>query len=185
MRVIVGRPEDLAARDVLEGRGDAPFGDHPGRVERLGVAEAGQGRAIGAQQEDRLDQVAARLLDRQCRKRAVVAGAFGHHAVDREAQLLVDLVEREFGQVTRPAALVGQQVERVGDRRLSTFYRDVHVRPPRRCCAAVPAVRNRRRTRRRRRREKARDWRSIRPRTTRAALRWRLPRCRRCRDRAR
>jgi hypothetical protein len=37
-------------------------------VDRNAGAEAGQRGAIGAQQEDRLDQVAARLLDRQRRQ---------------------------------------------------------------------------------------------------------------------
>jgi hypothetical protein len=63
MGVVVGRAQHLAARHVLEGRRDAPLGHHGRRVEGQRIAEARQGRAIGAQQEDRLDQVAARLLD--------------------------------------------------------------------------------------------------------------------------
>ena len=93
------------------------------------VAEPGQRRAIGAQQEDRLDEIAARLLDGERGQRAVVAGAFGHHAVDRQAELLVDLRERELGHGAVAAALVGQQVERMGDRRLAALDRDVHDQP--------------------------------------------------------
>ena len=73
------------------------------------VAEARQGRAIGAQQEDRLDQIAARLLDRQRRELAVVERAFGHHAVDRQAELLVDLLERELRHGAVAAPFLGEQ----------------------------------------------------------------------------
>ena len=34
MGVVVGRAQHLAARHVLEGRGDAPLGDHAAGVER-------------------------------------------------------------------------------------------------------------------------------------------------------
>jgi hypothetical protein len=44
-------------------------------VERLRRAEARQRGAIGAQQEDRLDQIAASLLDRQRREAAVVTAS--------------------------------------------------------------------------------------------------------------
>jgi hypothetical protein len=142
--VVVGRPQHLAARHVLEGRGDAPLGHHVGRVDGQRIAEARQGRAIGAQQEDRLDQVAARLLDGECGQGAVVAGAFGHHAIDRQPELLVDLVQRELGDGAIAAALVGHEIERMDDRRLAALDRDIHVRPPRRCCAAGRKVRCRR-----------------------------------------
>ena len=46
--VVVGRAQYLAARHVLEGGGDAPFGHHLRGVERLGIAEAWQGRPVGA-----------------------------------------------------------------------------------------------------------------------------------------
>ena len=92
MGVVVGRAQHLAARHVLEGRRDAPLGHHGRGVERQRIAEARQGRAIGAQQEDGLDQVAARLLDGERGERAVVAGALGHHAIDGEPELLVDLL---------------------------------------------------------------------------------------------
>ena len=53
-------------------------------IDRLGRAEARQGGAEGAHQEDRLDHVAARLLDGERRKFAVIQRAFGHHAIDAE-----------------------------------------------------------------------------------------------------
>ena len=68
----------------------------PRRVERLGIAEARQGGAIGAHQEDRLDQVALRLLDGERGEVAVVERALRHHPVDGEAELLVDLRDGEF-----------------------------------------------------------------------------------------
>ncbi len=126
MGIVEGRSEDLAARDVLEGRRDAAFGHHAGGVDRLRIAEARQRRAVGAQQEDRLDEVATRLLDGKCGERAVVAGAFGHHPVDRERQLAVDLVQAKLGNIAWPAPLVGEQIERVGDGGFAAFDRYVH-----------------------------------------------------------
>ena len=144
MGVVVGRAQHLAARHVLEGRRDAPLGHHGRGVERQRIAEARQGRAIGAQQEDGLDQVATRLLDGECGERTVVAGALGHHAIDGEPELLVDLFQRELGDVAIAAALVGHKVEGMGDGRLAPFDCDVHVSSPRRCCAAGRRARCRR-----------------------------------------
>ena len=96
MGVVEGRPEHLAARQVLEGRRDAAAQRHRRGVERLGEAEAGQGGAIGAGEKDRLDQVAARLLDRQRGDRAIVERAFAHHPIDGERKLLVDLPRRDL-----------------------------------------------------------------------------------------
>ena len=126
MRVVVGRSQHLPARHVLEGGRDAALRHHAAGIERLRIAEARQGRAVGAQQEDRLDQIAARLLDGERGQRAVVAGALGHDAVDGETELLVDLVEREFGNIPIAAPLVGDQIERMGDGRFATLDRDVH-----------------------------------------------------------
>ena len=111
MGVVVGRAKHLAARHILEGGRDAALRHHVGGVERFRRAEARQGRAIGAQQEDRLDEVAARLLDGKRCEAAVVAGALGHHAIDGESQLLVDLFQRKLGDVAIAAALVGQEFE--------------------------------------------------------------------------
>ena len=142
--VVEGRAQHLAARHILEGGGDAPLGHHAAGVDRQGVAEARQGGAVGAQQEDRLDQVAARLLDGERGQLAVVARALGHHAIDGERELLVDLLERELRHVAVAAPPVGQQLERVVDGRLAALDCHIHVRPPRRCCAAAPGDRRRR-----------------------------------------
>ena len=78
-------------------------------VERLGVAEARQRGAVGAQQEDRLDQVAARLLDGQRGELAVVERALAHDAVDGERQLLADLREVSSGTRRVAAPLAREQ----------------------------------------------------------------------------
>ena len=65
--VIEGRSENLASRNVLECRGNPAAHLHPAGIDRFGRAEARQGGAEGANQEDRLDHVAARLLDRERR----------------------------------------------------------------------------------------------------------------------
>ena len=109
MGIIEGGAEDLAARNILEGRGN-PAGDpHPAGIDRLGRAETRQRRAEGADQEDRLDHVAARLLDGERRKLAVIERAFAHHAVDGEPKLLGDLGERHLGNVAIAAPLMRKQ----------------------------------------------------------------------------
>ncbi len=128
--VVEGRAEQLAAGQILVGRRDAPLDQHRAGVDRPGVAEARQRRAIGANQEDRLDHVAARLNDGQRRQFPVVERAFAHHAVDGERQLLDDLVEanRRHGAVA--AAAVGEQGVGVGDGGFAAFDGDIHVTPP-------------------------------------------------------
>ena len=59
--VVKGWAQHLPAGQVLEGRRDAPFDQHGASVDRLGIAEARQRGAIGADQEYGLDQVAAGL----------------------------------------------------------------------------------------------------------------------------
>ena len=79
-------------------------------------AEARQRRAEGAHQEDRLDQVAARLLDRERRELAVVERAFGHDPVDRKRELLGDLLERELRHRRIAAPLMREQPMGILDR---------------------------------------------------------------------
>ncbi len=107
--VVEGRPQDLAARNVLEGRGDAPLHPHLAGVDRLGGTEARQRGAEGARQEDRLDQVAARLLDRERRELAVIERALGHDAVDTERELLGYLRQRHLGHIAIAAPLMREQ----------------------------------------------------------------------------
>src|SRR5262249_32551783 len=70
--VVKGRPEDLAAGQVLECCGDASAHGHGRGVDRLARTEARQGSAESPEQKDRLDQVTARLLDGQRREPPVV-----------------------------------------------------------------------------------------------------------------
>jgi hypothetical protein len=102
MRVVERRAEHLSAGQILEGRGDAAAQGHRRRVERFSEAEARQRGAIGADQEDRLDHVAARLLDRERGDAPVVERALAHHAIDRQRQLLVDLRRRDSGVARSP-----------------------------------------------------------------------------------
>ncbi len=115
MRIVESGAEELASGKVLVGRRNAPVDAHLGRVERFGIAEARQGRAIGAQEEDRLYEVAPRLLDRQRGKVAVVERALGHDAVDGQSELLHDLREcqRRNRAVAAPALV--EKLVRVGD----------------------------------------------------------------------
>ena len=131
MRVVEGRAEHLAAGQVLEGRRDAPLDRHGGGVDRLADGDPRQGRAIGTQQEDRLDQIAARLLDGERRQAAIVERALGHHAVDRQRQLLVDLGAAQLGQRRIAAPRLGEQLVGGLDRGRAALHRDIHVRAPR------------------------------------------------------
>jgi hypothetical protein len=91
-----------------------------------------QGGAIGAQQEGGLDEVALGLLDGERGKEAVVAGPLRHHAIHREAHLLLDLRDGEFrhGHVAAPRFL--QPGMGGADRPLATLHGDIHrLNPPR------------------------------------------------------
>ncbi len=127
MGVVEGGAENLAARNILEGRGNPAAHLHPAGIDRLGGAEARQRRAERAQQENRLDHVAARLLDGKRRELAVVQRALGHHAIDGEAELSGNLVQREFGNLTVAAALMRQQAMGVLDGALASLDGDIHA----------------------------------------------------------
>ena len=130
MGIVERRPQHLPAGQILVGRGNAAAQRHCGGVDRLGEAEARQRGAIGADEKDRLDQVAARLLDRQRRYAAIVKGTLAHHPIDGERKLLVDLRGRHFRRVAIAAPPVGEQRMGVADRPLAAFDRDIHHSPP-------------------------------------------------------
>ena len=78
-------------------------------------------------QEDRLDHVAARLLQRQRRQFAVIERTFGHDAVDAEAELSGYLRQRKFGNGAIAAALMRQQTMGVLDGALASLDGDIHA----------------------------------------------------------
>ena len=127
LRVVVGGAEHLPAGQVLEGGGDAAVELHARGVQRHAGAQARQRGAVGAQQEDGFDQVARRLLDRERGEFGVVDRAFGHHAVDRELELLADLRDRELGRRRVAAALLGQQAIAVEDGGFAALDGNVHA----------------------------------------------------------
>ena len=131
MRVVERRAQELAARQVLVGRGDPPPDAHGRGIDGLGITETRQRRAVGAEQEDRLDKIASRLLHGERCKLRIVEGALAHGAIDREGELIADLLGRDLGHAQITAPLPGEQLVRRRDCRLATFDRDVHVRPPR------------------------------------------------------
>jgi hypothetical protein len=127
MGVVEGRTENLAARNILEGRGNPAPHLHPAGVDRLGGAEPRQRGAERAHQENRLDHVAARLLDGKRGEFAVIQRALGHDAVDGEAELFGDLLQRQFGNVAIAAALMRQQPVGVLDGALASLDGDIHA----------------------------------------------------------
>ncbi len=128
MGVVEGRAEHLPARQILEGRRDAARNRHRPGIDRLRRAETGQRRAKGTDEEDRLDEIAARLLDGERRQRRIVERALGHDAIDGEGELGADLLRRQLGDVGVAAPLVGEQRVGVVDGLLAAFDRDVHLR---------------------------------------------------------
>ncbi|MNI16989.1 hypothetical protein D3C73_703450 [compost metagenome] len=126
MGVIECRAEQLSARQILVGGGNAAFDLHVGSVERHRIAEPGQGGAIGAQQEDRLDQVAARLAHGKRCKRTVIKRGLRHHPIDGKAELFGNLVDRDGGERTIATASVGEKPVSVADGSLATFDGNIH-----------------------------------------------------------
>ncbi len=129
VRIVECWAQHLAARHILEGRRNPPAHRHGAGIDRLAHAEPRQGGAKGAEQEDRFDQIAARLLDRQSSKLAIVERAFVHDAIDGERELLLDLLKRQFRHRRIAAPLMRQQPMRVLDRAFSAFDRYIHGAP--------------------------------------------------------
>jgi hypothetical protein len=130
VRVVEGRTEQLTARQILVGGRHAPFDLHLSGIDRHGRAEARERGPVGTQEEDRLDQVAARLAHGQCRKRTVVERSLGHHAIDGQSKLLDDLLDRERRQGAVAAAPVGEQPVSIVDGGLATFDSNIHACSP-------------------------------------------------------
>ena len=125
MGVVVGGAEDLAAGHVLEDGGDAALDLHGAGVDGAALGEAGEGGAIGAEEEGGLDEVALGLEDGAGGEFGVVAGAFAHDAVDGAAELGLDLAGVEEGEGGVAAALGGEPGVGGVDGALAAFHCDV------------------------------------------------------------
>ncbi len=126
MAVVVSWPQHLAARQIFIDRRDAAFDAHrPGRQWRA-LRQAWQRGAIGTQQKDRLDQIAAGLFNRQRRQFRIVNPAFGHHPIHRQSQLLRHLIAAEFGYRPIAAPQIGLQLMGVRNGFFAPFHRDIH-----------------------------------------------------------
>ncbi|MNI47326.1 hypothetical protein D3C73_1018380 [compost metagenome] len=135
--VVVGGAQDLPARHVLEGGRDTALQAHGARVDRLRVAIARQGRAIGAQQEHGFDHVARRLLERQRGQLRIVERALGHHARYRQRHLFANLVQAQLGHRAVAAPVGVQHAVGIQDGAFAPFDGYVHVSSPPASCAAV------------------------------------------------
>ena len=89
-------------------------------------AQARQGGAIGADQEDRLDQITARLFDRERRQVGIKKRALGHHPVHGQGQLLADLRDRQYGDRGIAPPLLGQPGMCIVDGAFATFHGHIH-----------------------------------------------------------
>src|SRR5262249_48098769 len=88
MTVVVGRPQKLAARRLLEDCGDTSAYEHAIGFKWLARAETAQRRSKRTDQEDRLAEITLRLLDCKRRDLPVVDRSLAHHAVNAETKLL-------------------------------------------------------------------------------------------------
>ena len=125
MRVVIGGAKHLTARQVLEHRGNAPPDLHRRSIDRQRMREARQRRAVGAQQERSLDQIALRLLHCQRGKFPVIQRTFAHRAIDTAAELTLDLRQRQLRHRLITASLLGQPGMCIVDRLLATLDRDI------------------------------------------------------------
>ena len=89
-----------------------------------------------------LDQIAARLLDRQRRQIGVIQRAFGHHPVHRQPQLLADLRHRKLGHAGVAPPLFGQKRMGIADCPLAALYRHIHQTASTRVDRGNPASRS-------------------------------------------
>ncbi|MNZ49649.1 hypothetical protein D3C78_674240 [compost metagenome] len=126
MGVIVGRAKQLAARNIFVDRRDSALQAHLCGVNWLANRQFCQRRAIGAQQENGFDVIAAGLFQRQCCQFAVGNAAFGHHAVNGEIELLFYLGDVQLWQLFIAASSGFLQRMGGGYRLLAPFDGDVH-----------------------------------------------------------
>ena len=138
MRVVKGWPQDLPAGQILEGCRNAPVAGHVAGIDGARGTEPGQGGAIGTDQKDCLDQVAACLLDRQRSKIGIIKRAFRHHAVHGQSKLLADLRDRQFLNRRVAPSLFRQPGMGVVDRALPAFDRHIHQRASFSACGPAP-----------------------------------------------
>ncbi len=136
--VVEGRAEHLSARQVLEGRGDAPPQRHGPGIEGLGGSEARQRRAEGPHEEYRLHHVAPRLLERQGCKIGIVERPLGHHPVHQQGHLLADLRDGQFRHGRIAPAHLREEPVGIVDGGLAALHGHVHrLKPPGRSSAAA------------------------------------------------
>lgn len=144
MGVVVGWAKQLAAGNVFINRRNTPFETHLCGVERLAYRQFRQRGAVGAQQENCFNVIAAGLFQRQRRQFAVGNAAFCHHAIYREVKLLFNLGDAQFGQIgIAPASALLQGVGGV-DRLFAPFTATYISTPPHEWFAEQPAGARRR-----------------------------------------
>ncbi len=125
--IVVSGAQQLAAGDIFVDRGDAALEAHPGGINRFADRQPRQGGAVGAQQENGFDVIAAGLLQRQRRQFAVGDAAFGHHPVHRQAELFAYLLDAQFGKPSiAPSFLLLQSVSGA-NRLLAAFDGNIHL----------------------------------------------------------
>ncbi len=124
--VVVGGAEQLSTGDIFIHCRNAPLEAHIRRIQRLTYRQLCQRGAVGTQQEDGFDVIAAGLFQRQRRQLAVGNAAFGHDPVDGKVELLFYLGDAQLGKLLITPASVFLQGMGGGDRLLAPFDGNVH-----------------------------------------------------------
>ena len=130
MRVVKCWPQHLPARRILERRRNTPVAAHLARIDRKGGPKTRQRGAIGADEKHRLNQIAARLLDRKRRQIGIVKRTFCHHPVYSQCHLLTDLRDTQFRHRHITAPFLGQPAMSVLDRAFAAFDSHIHQTLP-------------------------------------------------------
>ena len=126
MGVVVGWTQQLPAGNILVDRGDSALKTHFCAVNRFADSYLCQRSAVGAEQKDGLDVIAAGLFERQCSQFAVSDATFGHHPINGQVHLLFDLRHAQFSNGLIAPASVFLQGVGVGYRLFAPFDGDVH-----------------------------------------------------------
>ena len=102
MGIIQRRAQYLTAGNVLESGGDAADGEKIRLVDRLRDGNAGLGGAVGAQQKDRLVEIAAGLGERQSGEIGFVKRCLAHQPVDeigKTGSHGLDALSRDWAEI--------------------------------------------------------------------------------------
>lgn len=102
LAVVLGTPEQLPARNILEGCGNAPRHKHVGGFCRIAVVKARQRRAMRTKQKYGFFYASARLFDRKRRQLLIIKARFRHDLIDQRSHRCLNVFHIEDATVLNP-----------------------------------------------------------------------------------